>query len=303
MYQEYTNKFNLPPEIVACLTKDRYNPDGTIDLGDYSATTICAPIQQTILKRRYPDKWKVRDVIDNMWAFVGSIAHKVLEEHGTDDALIEERFYVHVRNKKISGQVDHYKSAVISDYKSTKAYKIIKGDYLDWEQQLNIYAFLAWANGHPVTLIRIFAFILDWKQAESYKKNYPACPIVEIPLRLWTNDEQLNFITEQVRLLQEAENTEDSKLPECSSRNMWQSVKDYAILKEGAKRAIKCYDTEEEAMRHPLKAGEFVKKRMTGRTRCKLYCPVSEICHQNKLLTLEENGGTIGEESTEEPIF
>lgn len=305
--QEYTNRFNLPPEIVSILTRERYN-ETKEDLGDYSVTTLCAPIQQTILKQRYPDKLKQRDVIDNFYSFVGSIAHKVLEEHGKDDSLIEKRFYADVSfTKRISGQVDHYKDGVITDYKSTKAYKIIKGDFTDWEQQLNVYAWLAEINKLTVHKIRIFSFILDWKKHELYKKGYPQCPIIEITLSLWDNKKITDFINNRIKLLETNKLKEDNKLIECSSKEQWQDIKDFAIMKQGAVKATKCFDNEQEATSYLLtmksKEEYSVVKRMTKRTRCFEHCPVSELCHQHKRQCIEEGVDSELQEFGEESLF
>jgi hypothetical protein len=290
----YTNRYNLPLEITLALSKDRYNPDGEQDIGDFSATVLTSPIQQTILKKRYAANLKTFDYIDNFWAFVGSIAHKVLEEHGTDDSIIEKRFSANILGKKLTGQIDHLKSGWITDYKSTKAYKIMKGTYDDWEKQLNIYAFLAHINGHPVERLRVFAFILDWKKHETYKAGYPECPIVQIPLRLWSLDEQSDYIEERIRLLDFNNDVVDEDLPACTGREMWQDVKDHAILKTGAAKAIKCFDDYDAAHDHWVAkyAGKYEEyhlvTRYTKRTRCLEYCPVAELCAQNKALLEQE---------------
>lgn len=301
----YTNRHNLPEEIVKVLTKNRYNENNE-DLGDYSATTLVAPIQQTILKRRYPDKLKTFDVIDMFHSFVGSIAHKVLEEHGSDASLVEKRFYANVLGKKISGQVDHYKDGVITDYKSTKAYKIMNGDFSDWEQQLNIYAWLARANSFEVNKLRIFAFILDWKNTEAYKKDYPKCPIVEIVLDLWDMTIQTAYVNAAVDDLIYNHNRLDEDLPQCTPREMWQDVKDFAIVKNGSTRARKCFTDAKTAKSHLAtmanKSDYEVIKRMTARTRCLYHCPVSNLCAQNRKLLTEE-GGDVGEIDATPTIF
>lgn len=305
---EYTNRHNLAPEIVKALTKDRYNPDAE-PLGDYSATKICNPIQQTILKQRYAKELKQQDVIDNFWAFIGSIAHKVLEEHGTDGSLIEKRFYMDIQGKTLSGQVDHYKDGVITDYKSTKVYKIMKGDFSDWEEQLNVYALLARENGYKVKQLRIFTFLLDWKKHEVFKANYPQCPVVEIPLKLWEVESRERFVSRRIELLTKYSNNEDNSLLWCTPKEMWQDFQDYAILKGESTRAKRCFDTEDKAKEYlnSLDASkrcgdERIVKRMTKRTRCFEYCPVNHKCFQHKKLCVEEGVG-IEENTLENGIF
>ena len=132
--ERYTNKHGLPEEVVRAIMKDRYT-DPDEEPSDFSATTLVAPIQQTILKRRYPDQHIIRDVVDYFWAFIGSIAHSVLEEawHESIGSIVEKRLYIEVAGKSVSGKMDCYHNGEIRDYKSTKSYKIMKCFYRDWE--------------------------------------------------------------------------------------------------------------------------------------------------------------------------
>lgn len=294
----YTNKHSLPEEVVRAIMKDRYtDPDEAPS--DFSATTLVAPIQQTILKRRYPDQHIIRDVVDYFWSFIGSIAHAVLEEawHESIGSIVEKRLYIEVAGKSVSGKMDCYHDGEIRDYKSTKSYKIMKGDYSDWEKQLNVYAYLCRKNGLEVNRLRVIGFILDWKKGEAYKKGYPDTPVVEIPLRLWTEEEQEAYIENRVLGLILAETANDDllsiKFP-CSKKEMWSDIRDYAIIKNGADRATKVFDNHEEAMR-VFNSGKYSHKdyslttRYTKRTRCLEHCPVSHLCKQNQRL-LEEEG-------------
>lgn len=293
----YTNRFNLPPEITSILTRDRYNESGE-DLGDYSATRLLAPIQQTILSRRYADDLKVFDVIDNFWAFVGSVAHRVLEEHACGNGLYEKRFYAEIMGKKISGQVDHYKDAIITDFKSCRAYKIMRGCYDEWERQLNIYAWLAQKNSMPVTRLRIFAFILDWKQQDTYQKNYPACPIMEIPLPLWKPDRIEQYVTDRVTFLRNAEGLDDRKLAEtfpCASHEMWQDLKDHAIYNRHdteRKRAKKVIKSDTNMLTCDVKSDEILVPRYTERRRCLYHCVAANHCVQHHDLCQAEGRPT-----------
>ena len=289
----YENRHNLPTDIVKLLLRERYNPEGR-DLGEYSATTLCNPIQQTILKRRHPDRLKSFDVIDNLWSFLGSIAHLVLAEHnrlcGDDGALVETRFFAELQGTRISGQTDYYRDGIILDFKTTRAYKIMKQDFTDWERQLNVYAWLAEENGLPVTRLRIIAFILDWSRTSLYQKGYPTCPIIDIPLTLWPKEQRTEFVHGRVRTLLQAEQQPDHDLPECSQREMWQDIRDWAVVKEGCKRAIKCYDKEPLILEHKFKSGEVAVKRMTPRKRCLNHCAAATVCSQHQRLLQVEGG-------------
>jgi hypothetical protein len=271
---------------VQLLVRERYNPEGQ-DLG-ITATTLCNPIQQTILKKRHPDRLKVFDVSDLLWSFLGTIGHRALQEQGRDDALVEERFYATVWGNKISGQTDHYCEQIITDYKLTKSYKIMKGDFTDWERQANCYAWLAEQNGWPVKRLRVITFILDWSQA-TYQKGYPQCPILEIPLPLWPQEQQHTFIHSRVRELLLAEQVPDHDLPECAEAEMWQDHS-YSVVKEGGKRAVKCYANETDSLSHNFKSGEKLVKRMTPRKRCLNHCAAEPVCCQHQRLLHEEGG-------------
>lgn len=304
---KYTNIHNLPPEVVAALTGDYYT-DESEEAFDESTSTITAPIQQTILKRRYPDKLKEYDVIDLFWQFLGSISHNVLERswHESMGGFVERRLYLDLCGRKLSGKLDRYIAPHIRDYKSTKVYKIMKGDYSEWEKGQNVYAYLCRMNGLPVESLSIIALLFDWKKTEAFKKNYPKAPIVTIPLKLWDINTQENYVMNRLTCLNDAADLTDEELTAkypCSQVEQWADVKDYAILKPGGKRAVKCYDTLEEAQQHPLKGEEYIEKRMTPRTRCLHYCPVSLVCLQHKQLLKEEGVTDEQEQQCEDLVF
>ena len=140
----------------------------------------------------------------------------------------------------------------------------------------------------PVENLRIIAFILDWSNVNSYQKNYPACPIVEIPLRLWSEEERQAFVQNRVQALCDAAQQDDQELPECSRQEMWADVVDYAVIKEEGKRAVKCYATEEEGRQHPFRPGEMLVRRFTPRKRCLKHCAVEPVCRQNLRLLRRE---------------
>ena len=287
---DYTNKYNLPKEIVSAITKDRYS-DSTDLPSDFSASKLVNPIQMTILTQRHKDKLVVEDVMDLFYRFRGSVAHQVLEDswHETMGSRIEERLYMTVEGKTISGKFDCYQAGELRDYKFLKAYKVQKNDMTEFEIQLNIYAELLRQAGHPVSKLVIWAFIDDWKQSEAYKRGYPQQPIVPIELRLWTRVEINGWLEARVRDLIDAETLSDAQLASeypCSDRDCWSDVKDYSIVKNGSDRATKCFDTEEEAVKvfedkYEL-ATHSVVKRLTPTTRCDKYCAVRNLCHQRK---------------------
>lgn len=307
---DFTNKHKLPPEVVAAIMMDRYTVEGEAP-SDYSATKITAPIMQTELYRRHKEKLIVRDVIDNFWSFIGTITHSVLEEgwHKDMGSVIEERLYQEVRGVTISGKVDCYNKPEIRDYKTTKVYKIMRGDYTEWEQQLNVYAWFCRKNNLPVNKMTVIAFLFDWKQHETFKTNYPKAPIVVIPITLWSEEAQDEYVDGRIRDLLHAKTIECEEtlasIYGCSAKEMWQDFKDFAIFKDGAKKATKCFQCGEEARKHYEEKGygsEYqILERYSDRKRCLGWCDVAHICVQNRRLLIEE--GVNPDELFSTPVF
>lgn len=307
---EYTNRYKWPEEICRAIIADNYS-DPNEQPSDYSATTLISPIQKVTLERRYPDKLKVFDVADRLWAFMGQVAHEVLEKTWVEQAgsLAEQRFYAEIKDIVISGKIDCYANQQIRDYKTTKAYKIIKGDYSQWEQQLNIYAYLCAINGLVVDNLCVYAIILDWKQQETRKQNYPQAPIVKIPLRLWSFEEQDAFVRDRVHLLENAKELSDEDLMKvcpCSDAERWADIKDHAVMKVGSDRAVKSCSTQGEAAQSLSeyqargKQGYYIKTRYSPPTRCLHHCASSPVCLQFK--QYQKENGVDGEFEEEGPM-
>lgn len=293
MKPEITNIHNLPMEVFNAIVKDRYTVDGEAP-SDYSASKLSSPIQMIELAKRFPDKLIQRDVTHFFFSFIGSIAHAVLEEAWQADtgSKIEERLYMDVQGKVLSGKFDNYLAPQIRDYKCTKAYKIMRGDYSDWEQQQNVYAQLCIEKGYPVESLKIICFILDFKKHEMFKDKYPKCPIVTIDLDLWPEEKRIAFINERISCFIEAENTPDDELHKkfpCSNKEMWKDIKDHAIVKKGASRATKVFHADNKADGVEYHAEKYSDKpeyefvtRYSDRKRCLEWCDSAAICQQNK---------------------
>ena len=306
--RRYTNNHNLSDIVISAILKDRYT-DEEEDPFDYSASTITSPIQQTIFKIKRPEGYIVRDVTSLFYQFMGSVAHQVLEDawqesHG---GVVEQRLYTIINGKVIAGKMDHYKRPKIGDYKSCKVYKIQKAKYEDWEAQQNVYAYLCFVNEMVVTEITITALIFDWKKGEAWKKNYPQSPIVDIDLPVWPVEDAKAYISGRVFAIEaalvaydhaEADEAGDSAMMlasnyPCSKREMWQDIKDYSVMKPGAKKATRSLDSREECAAYMEEKGYSfptyeIVERWTERTRCYDWCDYAHICEQNKALFIEE---------------
>jgi len=302
----YTNKHKIPMEVVAAILKDRYTTLGE-ESSDYSASTLVQPIQKTVLERR--NKWdgkskkshklKIADVMDDFYSFMGSVAHQVLEDawHENMGGIVEKRLYMDVAGGEVlSGKMDRYVDGLIKDFKNTKVYKIMKGDYTDWSTQQNVYAHLCRKNGWPVEQIQIIALLGDWKLGEMFKQNYPDCAIQVIPIRVWSEEEADEWIDSRVRNIQAATELTDDELAvkyPCSNEERWKNYKGTAIMKKGGKKASFLAKPDQGTQAENLKRckeywhlkglalDEYeIQVRWSEPKRCLNWCGASTICKQ-----------------------
>lgn len=294
--QKFTNKHNLPQEVVKAIMKDRYTDIEDED-HDYSATKLVSPILQTVLCERHPNRLVLRDVIDYFPSFIGSMGHLLLEEswEESSDSLSERRLYYETNGFKISGKFDLYRNSQITDYKFTKVYKKIKGNLIDWERQLNIYGLILKKNKYPVKRINVIAFFLDWKEHEKYRKGYPEAPIMEIQIPLWTVKKQQAYISSRIKALRCSQKLSDDQIAEiypCSREEMWQDLEGIAVMKENAQRATKVFQAEEEAKAYmnTLASNKYrLEYRWSIRKRCFKHCLAACVCPQHERLCAAEN--------------
>jgi len=281
-----TNKHNLPEPVYKALSKDNYS------MGDaeISVTTMIGSPRINVLRKKYWDEL-TEDVSDKLWAVLGTAVHNMFEAEASWDYILEERLHITHKDWKISGAIDVQKvnpdgTVSIADYKCTSVWSVIYGKE-EWVDQLNCYAWLVRnAKKQEVSELQIIAVLRDWKQREAENNaNYPQAPIVVIDIPITEPDEQTRII--EGYLDQHA----DAKLADmlgepvafCTDKQRWLRGEKWAVMKKGRKRAIKLYDSEEEADKHCKESSEkvFVEHRKGEPTRClQDYCRVSKFCNQ-----------------------
>ena len=287
-----TNRNNLPEVFVNLLTRSTYSK-GKAHL---SATELLNSPQIVQLRRKHWDDIE-EDVSDKVFALFGTAMHSILEHGKTDHAIVEERLHINVDGWNISGAIDlqepNPNGMSIKDYKTTGAWAVMN-EKIDWEQQLNIYAYLVEkVKNIPVTDLSIVAIIRDWSKRDAQiKETYPNAPIKVISIPLWTFDEREKFIKGRIQLHSNAHlSTEMGEgYVSCTPDEMWETETVYAIRKIGNVRAKSLHKTEEEANQKlsELGKGFEVEVRKGERRRCKDYCQVSQFCNQYQQY-LQEN--------------
>ena len=285
---KYSNVNNLDDCIVRALTFDEYSNEGS----DYSATTLIKSPQQVILQKEN-DNAIVQDVGDLVWARFGTAIHDWLyrANQNEKDLICEKRHTIAVKGKTVSGATDAYhtiKHEVI-DYKTTSVYAVKDGKVKpEWEKQLNIYAYMWRANGYSVRSLKIIAVLRDWNQSGLLRGgSYPKTPIVSLDVPLWSEQQQLDYITQRVDVHKKAEVEYEmlGTLPQCSEEERWQQPDKWALMTKGKKRALKLYSKEEDAEKALAKStNNYIEHREGKANRCERYCPCNQFCsqYQNK---------------------
>lgn len=277
-----TNKYGLPESFFQAVLNDKYSRGGA----DYSVTELINPPRITLLKRRHADEI-TEDVSDLIWSLLGRSVHALLDAAQVPNALTEERIKITMHGYEISGQSDHYKNKVVSDYKATSVYsRLYESRFDEWEKQINSYAFLFREIGFEVDHVEIIAIYRDWSKRQSeQEENYPIAPVEKIPLGLWSMDAQRKYLSRRVLLYQESESLSDSDLPICSVDDRWEKPTIYAVMKKKQKRAVRNGLHEDlQTAQAQVDSGEnlHIEMRPGSRVRCEAYCNVAPFCDEFK---------------------
>ena len=279
-----TNKYFLPQTIVNVLQRPTYSK-GRANL---SVTELLLPPQLVQLRKKYWDDLE-EDVSDKVWAIFGTAIHSILEQGKDDNHIIEQRLHETLEGWNISGAIDLQRvdedGVVVSDYKTTGAWAVMN-EKIDWEQQLNIYAWLVErVKKIPVKKIEIVAIIRDWSRRDAQnKEGYPEAPIKVIDINLWPYEVREDFIRSRIGLHSNANLASEigEDYAPCTPAECWEKPTSFAIKKTGNKRATNvCLTIEDaEAKKAELGKGYEIEVRPGERTRCNEFCQVRDVCKQ-----------------------
>lgn len=270
-----TNRQGLPEAIVEAVKNDGYSRGAA----DISVTGLLKPPRLSALEALNAPAI-TEDASDRIWSLVGQVMHGILER-ANKSGIAERRLSIKVRGWIVSGSMDLYHEAgLLQDYKFVTAWKFKDGGIpIEYEQQLNCYAEILRQNGESVERAEIVAILRDWSKREAMRnEGYPQAQVIRRPARLWAPEEAQAFMDERVRLHQQAREI----LPECSAEERWQDPTTYAVMKKGAKRALKIYESGADAYAHAGQdaANLSVEVRRGEPVRCMSYCSVAKFCRQ-----------------------
>ena len=283
-----TNNHNLPQSFVDFARNDKYSKGHA----DISVTTLIDSPRVRVMRDHYHSE-RVVDVVDNIWALFGTAVHHVLEStEPSDGVVIEERLFTKINGWVLSGAVDHQvikgQTAEITDYKVTSVWSVIHGK-IDWERQLNVYAYLVQKNkGKKVKKLSICAVLRDWNRRDAQNKpNYPQSPIVIVDIPMWDEMKRIRYIHDRINYHQNAQVLYDMEgsFELCSDEERWKRDDAWAVKKKGLKRAMRVFDNEDEAKKfsEAQDVSTEIEHRIGEYVRCNGdYCGVAEFCSQYK---------------------
>jgi len=288
---KYTNKHNIPIEIIRAVENDSYSKGDSVK----SVTGLLQPPQISILNEHHHEELTA-DISERIWILLGQSVHTILERanEGKEGTLTEERMFGEVGGWSISGQTDSIAldEGILKDYKVTSVWNVVnalKQGKPEWEQQLNCYAWLNRVNSREtINQLNIIAISRDWSKFQHQRSggDYPPAPVSVINIPMWTDEEQQSFIEERVSLHQEAEAEYliNGTLPECSDADRWKKEDTYRVMKKGRKSALRVLNSQEEADNyidgHKDKKDLSVDLALGKAIRCESYCLVAEFCNQ-----------------------
>jgi len=279
-----TNKHGMPQTLVNLAKRDKY----TKGKAHLSATEMLNSPRIVQLRKKYDDQVEVdvTDLIPSMW---GTAMHYMVEQGKADNHIIEQRLHAEIDGWHISGAIDLQtvtpNGIEISDWKNVGVWAVMN-EKVEWEQQLNIYAWLVEEVAKkPVTKLSIVAIVNNWNKRDAKsKEGYPPARGIVLDIKLWPFEERLKFIRGRIHAHSEGQFSTDAgeELPLCTPADMWEKPTTYAIKKDGGVRAKSVHADLEEAEEALLKSGSgySLEIRHGERTRCDEYCSVNKWCDQ-----------------------
>lgn len=249
---------------------------------DISITSLIDSPRIRILKLKHEDELE-EDCSDMLYRFYGQLVHEILAKQKQCNVLIEERLYVEVDGMKISGQPDIFDdNGTLSDYKFTSKYSFSNGVKIEYERQINCYAFLLRENGFTPKKLIIEAMFRNANQYDSKTGTFA--------VRLWKHEEVYRYIKERVASHRAAE----AALVHCSEEERWCVQPKWALMKNSNKKAVKLYDTKAGAFKRlkelevpaglvdynnkEVKDKYRIEERPGEDKRCSKYCIVNKYC-------------------------
>ncbi len=277
---KFTNNTFLPQPIYDAVVNDPYDKGDC----DYSITGLMQPPRISALTEKHYHEI-VEDASERIWSLIGQAVHGILER-AERIAKVEERLYVTLDGKRISGKYDRFVVAdgVLQDYKVTSVWRVMRETPADFTAQQNAYLFLLNENGYQARSSQLVYLLRDWHKptARRDRGNYPPYQIVVKDVEVWPKDKTIAVLRQRISLQVAARR----KLPLCNDEERWKKPDGWAVKKEGAIKASKLFSERSDAESFVKdRSGYAVERRRSEAKRCLDYCSVAPFCSQLKAET------------------
>jgi hypothetical protein len=282
-----TNKFNLPGPLYRALAgSDRDH----VVKGDISVTGLLKPPRMATMTRRHQAEIET-DASSRTWSLFGKAIHAYVARDAKSGDITERTLSVELHGLTLFGTPDYYdaETKTLYDYKVTGVASTYDGVKEEWQQQLNIYAWMLEREGFPVEHLKVQVIYRDFMDSKSGHGDYPAHPTPTFDVKKWTPEETEAFVSLRMGLHTGAGTLPDERLPACLPKERWDKPTTYAVKKIGNKTASRVLDTMEAAQEWIAQSTEEKERSKFGvevregeSIRCARYCPVWAFCDYGK---------------------
>ena len=289
---KFVDSFSFPAPVKAAIEwqAHAHNPDS-----DISCTGLIDSPLVYWLKKKYYDVVR-EEYADALFRLNGTLMHLVLERFGEAAGAghLELDVAAMVLGWKVSAKLDNVLAGdMLADYKYTSAWAVASGVKPEWERQLNVGLWIMRHDenkdnreiGASVKRLEICALLKDFGSRLMREKKFDGtpqfpCGLMRLPVIMWDDAFTENYIEERVALHKAAAMPDGGVPAMCSDDERW--MKDFAVMKEGSKRAMKAgIKTREEAEEWMEKLGG-TSIRESIPMRCSTYCvfakPLNKMC-------------------------
>ena len=244
------------PRIPEPIMRWLYGDSHRSEEGGVSCTQLISPLRALVLLRQ--NNGGTRSLNSRAILALGTAVHEGIERTMTDEEAVEKGIrrevymVLDVDGNTLSGTFDLLVDGQLWDIKTTSVYKF-KEPPLEWEQQLNIYAYMLFkTTGEKVKSLYIWAFAKDFRQAKAmYQADYPKEAFRTIPIKMWDFQETERFIKQRIAKMR-AVMSGDAPLPECTREELWVDDKPYAVMRKGQGKAVKLFANKDDADAHAV---------------------------------------------------
>jgi hypothetical protein len=264
------NKYGYPEYLVRAVKSSLHHPEP----GVFGITTLINPPAMRHYRLHHWDDL-VTDVDDFLYPMFGTAWHNHVAKFMGECEVAEEQLSIKFEDVIVRGILDVRNfDGTITDHKVTSAWSFVF-DKPEWEQQLNLYAFLCGVNGYRVESLCINAFLRDWQEAKAKQyKDYPKKKFHELVIPLWDHDVQMKFLHDRIQ------DHKNGPRP-CTPEERWQKPTVYAVKKKGRQRAVKCCETRVKADDYITSKSDsklYIEERPGACIRCERYCVARSVC-------------------------